>query len=82
MLDDKIIKNVVRIVDVAKVRDKLVNLFNKEKSKMCKEEEEMNNGELKECVLDWVIDEINDNFDFDGEEEELKQQLKKLGEGK
>jgi len=34
-----------------------------------KYEERMGTAELKECILDWVIEEVNDGFDFDGEEE-------------
>ena len=69
MMKDKIIQNVVKITDIAKVRDKLIGMFERDKKKLDKYEEELDNSELKECILDWVIEEVNDGFDFDGEEE-------------
>lgn len=69
MMKNKIIQNVVKVKDVAKVRDKLVKIFDKAKTKTDKYEERMGTAELKECILDWVIEEVNDGFDFDGEEE-------------
>jgi len=68
-MKDKIIQNVVKITDIAKVRDKLIGMFERDKKKLDKYEEELDNSELKECILDWVIEEVNDGFDFDGEEE-------------
>jgi hypothetical protein len=68
-MKDKIIQNVVKITDIAKVRDKLIGMFERDKKKLDKYEEELDNSELKKCILDWVIEEVNDGFDFDGEEE-------------
>lgn len=62
----------VNIKEVAKARDKLIKLFQKE-SKIQYSEEELkyNTPEmLHENDMEWVIEEIQSAFDFDGEEEE------------
>lgn len=56
----RIIDKVVRIKDVAKTRDKLDALFEKEKKY---------HSQLSEDVLDWCQEELRNAFDFDGEEE-------------
>lgn len=66
------IQKTVSIKEVAKVRDRLIKLFGKEsKIKYSDEELKYNTPEmLHEADMEWVIEEIQNAFDFDGEEEE------------
>ena len=66
------IQKTVLIKEVASARDKLVARLEKMKDRGLSEKDEEayeNLQQLYEADLEYFIDEINDTFDFDGEEE-------------
>ena len=65
------IEKTISIKEVAKARDRLIKLFEKEKKITYTQEElKYNTAEmLHENDMEWVIEEIQSALDFDGEEE-------------
>jgi len=72
----KVIDKVVTIQDVGKVRDKLIKLLEKEKGHNFTDQELKYNTpeEIQDNCIDWVIEEIQEAFDFDGDDEKEGQQ--------
>lgn len=68
----KIYNGLVLLKEIAKIRDKLIKKLEKEKGHIFTSEELKYNPpeEINDSCIDWVIDEINNSFDFQGEEDE------------
>jgi NTP pyrophosphatase (non-canonical NTP hydrolase) len=64
------IQKTVSIKEVAKIRDKLIALIEREKKKPINPKgEDWDEQEQYEIACDWFIEELQEAFDFDGEEE-------------
>jgi len=66
------IQKTVTIKEVAKARDKLLKTLAREKEKGLSEKDEQcyeNLNELNESLLEWFYEEVQEAFDFDGEED-------------
>ena len=64
----KIIK-AISIKEVAKIRDSLIKKFvNESKTIVNPKGEDIDEQDIHEATLEWVIEEIESAFDFDGAE--------------